>query len=79
MKCSGEKAWSDTKRKEILGPYALLLEVLLFYWPEVVPGVATSTYRGMHLNKTDIEMYKVGMKFVWLSFISSSTTKGSRV
>ena len=64
-----------------LGPYALLLDVLLFYWPEVVPGVATSTYRGMHLNKTDIEMYKVGMKFVWLSFISSSTTnlKGSQV
>ena len=58
-----------------LGPYALLFDVLLFYWPELAPGVATSTYRGMHLNKTDLEMYEVGTKFVWLSFVSSSTTK----
>jgi hypothetical protein len=58
-----------------LGPHALLLDVLLFYWPELAPGVATSTYRGMHLNETDVEMYKVGTKFVWLSFVSSSTAK----
>lgn len=59
----------------LLGPYTLLLDVLLFYWPELAPGVATTTYRGMHLNETDMEMYKVGTKFVWLSFVSSSTTK----
>ena len=59
----------------VLGPYTLLLDVLLFYWPELTPGVATTTYRGMYLNETDLEKYEVGTRFMWLSFVSSSTTK----
>lgn len=59
----------------ILGPYALLLDVLLFYWPELAPGVATTTYRGMRLNETDLEKYGTGARLVWLGFVSSSTTK----
>lgn len=57
-----------------LGPYTLFLDVLLFYWP-ALPGVATTTYRGTHLQDADLQKYKVGIKFIWLNFVSSSTTK----
>ena len=59
------------------GPYILLLDTLLFYWNELNP-VSTTTYRAMTLTDSDLQMYAVGNKFVWLNFVSSSKSK-SRV
>ena len=43
-----------------LGPYTLLLDVLLFYWGELNP-VSDMTYRGMTLSSSDLEQYKIGI------------------
>ena len=57
-----------------LGPYTLLLDTLLFYWSEL-NSVSTTTYRGMTLGESDIQMYAKGTQFVWLNFVSSSLDK----
>lgn len=54
-----------------LGPYSLLLDVLLFYWNELTQ-VSDITYRGMGLNENDLKKYSIGTRFIWLNFVSSS-------
>lgn len=71
--CQGSK-YKPTADDLTLGPYTLLLDTLLFYWPELRP-VSTTTYRGMDLHDSDIKKYTVGTQFVWLNFISSSMDK----
>ena len=66
--CGSYKATADDLA---LGPYSLLLDVLLFYWSEL-KQVSDTTYRGMGLNEGDLKKYSIGTRFIWLSFVSSS-------
>ncbi|KAK3591677.1 hypothetical protein CHS0354_040597 [Potamilus streckersoni] len=54
-----------------MGPYVVMYQTLLLFWAELKRENAT-TYRRMLLTKQDMEKYKIGVKFIWLSFVSSS-------
>lgn len=54
-----------------LGPYAVMYQMLLLYWPEL-PRESGETYRKMLLFKADADKYVVGKRFVWQSIVSSS-------
>ena len=49
--------YKPTGRDLALGPYALLLDALLFCWPEL-HAISTTTYRGMDLSPDDFAKYK---------------------
>lgn len=68
------RSYKATADDLTLGPYTLLLDVLLFYWDEL-NRVSTPTFRVMNLSSDDQNMYKKGTQFVWLSFVSSSKEK----
>ena len=68
------RSYKPTADDLALGPYTLSLDVLLFYWKELNP-VRTPTFRVMNLSSSDLQMYTVGTKFIWLSFVSSSKKK----
>ena len=57
-----------------VGPYALMLDILLFFWKDLTKETR-KTYRGMDLQDDDLKKYQVGTQFVWLSFVSSSTNR----
>lgn len=54
-----------------LGPYILVYQLLLLYWDRLGKESST-TYRKVLLTKNNQEKYKKGVKFAWLSFVSSS-------
>ncbi|XP_061174682.1 uncharacterized protein LOC133183791 [Saccostrea echinata] len=54
-----------------LGPYILMYQLLLMFWLKLEKESKT-TYRKMLLTKDHQEKYKKGIKFTWLSFVSSS-------
>lgn len=55
-----------------LGPYAVVYQMLLLFWPELSRESRTS-YRKMLLTKTDADQYQLGKRFVWQSVVSSTT------
>lgn len=54
-----------------LGPYILVYNLLLMFWNKLGKESRT-TYRKMLLSKRDQDKYLKGVKFTWLSFVSSS-------
>jgi len=66
-----DPGYSPDCHESHLGTYALLLDAVIFYWPQLekVTGV---TYRGMSMDQKVIDEYAVGTAFVWLYFCSTS-------
>lgn len=56
-----------------LGPYILVYQLLLLHWDKLGKE-SNTTYRKVLLTKNHQEKYKNGVKFAWLSFVSSSVT-----
>ncbi|KAK3598103.1 hypothetical protein CHS0354_002102 [Potamilus streckersoni] len=54
-----------------MGPYVVMYQTLLIFWGQLKRENA-KTYRKMLLTPKDMEKYQVGVKFTWLSFVSSS-------
>ncbi|KAL3855258.1 hypothetical protein ACJMK2_014839 [Sinanodonta woodiana] len=54
-----------------MGPYVVMYQTLLLFWAELNRENAT-TYRRMLLTKQDVDKYQIGVRFTWLSFVSSS-------
>ena len=54
-----------------LGPYVLMYQLLLLFWSKLHKERRV-TYRKMKISPEDLDKYKVGTKFVWMSFVSSS-------
>ncbi|KAL3855628.1 hypothetical protein ACJMK2_014835 [Sinanodonta woodiana] len=54
-----------------MGPYVVMFQTLLLFWAELTRETAT-TYRRMLLTEKDVEQYQTGVRFTWLSFVSSS-------
>lgn len=59
-----------------LGPYAVIYQMLLLYWPALKRERKT-TYRRMLLTKEDLQKYHVGKRIVWQSVVSSSIDRDS--
>ena len=76
LRRQGMKDYKATGQDLALGPYTLFLDILLFYWLHLNP-VSAKTYRGISLSDEELKRYKVGTKFVWLSFVSSSCERSS--
>lgn len=55
-----------------VGPYVLMYNLLLLNWKELKKE-PSKTYRKMLISDEDISKYKKGVKFSWLSFVSSTT------
>ncbi|XP_056013657.1 uncharacterized protein LOC125674623 [Ostrea edulis] len=68
QKVNGYKPTADDLA---LGPYVLVYQMLLMYWQKLKKE-SSKTYRKMMLTKSDQKKYQKGLKFVWLSFVSSS-------
>lgn len=69
---SGE--FKPTAADLALGPYIVVYQVLLTFWDKL-DKEPNRTYRRMLLSKNDLNKYKKGHKFTWLSFVSSSTDR----
>ena len=54
-----------------LGPYILMYQLLLLFWVKLEKE-SKPTYRKMILSKSHQDKYRKGVKFTWLSFVSSS-------
>lgn len=54
-----------------MGPYCLVCQMLLLFWHDLPPESGI-THRKMKMCVTDLDQYKVGKKFVWLSVVSSA-------
>ncbi|XP_053393441.1 uncharacterized protein LOC123564842 [Mercenaria mercenaria] len=67
-----ETAYKPTGNDLSLGPYAVMYQMLLLFWPELQRESRT-TYRKMLLTKADADQYLVGKRFVWQSIVSSTT------
>ncbi|XP_053391686.1 uncharacterized protein LOC128554428 [Mercenaria mercenaria] len=67
-----DKNYRPTGDDLSLGPYAVMYQMLLLYWPDL-PRESGETYRKMLLVKSDVDQYAVGKRFVWQSIVSSST------
>ena len=74
LRREGQEKYKATGDDLALGPYVLMLDILLFYWKNLKP-VSSTTYRGMSLSENDLKKYSVGTQFVWLSFVSSSLNR----
>ncbi|KAH3863488.1 uncharacterized protein LOC127866563 [Dreissena polymorpha] len=70
--------YSPTGDDLALGPYAVVYQMLLLFWP-MVPKENRTTYRKMMLLKEDCDKYTIGTKFVWQSVVSSSTVLAKAV
>ncbi|KAL3855618.1 hypothetical protein ACJMK2_014825 [Sinanodonta woodiana] len=57
-----------------MGPYVVMYQILLVFWRQLKRENVT-TYRKMLLTGKDMEKYQVGVKFTWLSFVSSSVER----
>lgn len=57
-----------------LGPYIVVYQVLLMFWDKL-DKEPKSTFRKMQLSKNDVNKYKKGIQFTWLSFVSSSVDR----
>lgn len=68
-----ETGYMPTGNDLSLGPYAVVYQMLLLFWPDLSRESRTS-YRKMFLTKTDADHYQLGRRFVWQSVVSSSTT-----
>ena len=71
LRREGEEHYKATSDDLALGPYNLMLDILLFYWSALRP-VSATTYRGIRASDDDLKKYSKGIRFVWLSFVSSS-------
>lgn len=67
----GQEHYKATGDDLAIGPYDLMLDILLFYWGDL-KAVSDTTYRGMDLSDSDLTKYSKGTQFVWLGFVSSS-------
>ena len=74
LRREGQEKYKATGDDLALGPYVLMLDILLFYWKDL-KSVSSTTYRGMSLSENDLKKYSVGTQFVWLSFVSSSLNR----
>lgn len=70
----GQKDYKATGDDLAVGPYNLMLDILLFYWKYLNP-VSDTTYRGTGLFADDLKKYSKHTQFVWISFVSSSLAK----
>ena len=61
-----------------IGPYAVMYQMLLLFWPEL-KREHRKTYRKMLLTKEDCDQYVNGKRFVWQSIVSSSTELQSAI
>lgn len=68
-----DAAYRPTGDDLSLGPYAVMYQMLLLFWPELNRETGT-TYRKMLLTKADADQYCIGKRFVWQSIVSSTTT-----
>lgn len=57
-----------------LGPYIVVYQVLLMFWDKL-DKEPKRTFRKMQLSKNDVNKYKKGIQFTWLSFVSSSVDR----
>lgn len=57
-----------------LGPYIVVYQVLLMFWDKL-DKEPKRTFRKMQLSKNDVNKYKKGIQFTWLSFVSSSVVR----
>lgn len=64
--------YTPTGNDLAIGPYAVVYQMLLLFWQEL-PRENQTTYRRMIFKKSDLAKYKIGVKFVWSSVVSSST------
>lgn len=61
-----------TSAKDLgLGPYILMLHLLLLHWHPLTAENGT-TYRRILVKESDANKYQKGTQFVWLSFVSPS-------
>ena len=74
----GQKDYKATGDDLAVGPYNLMLDILLFYWKDLNP-VSDTTYRGTGLSGDELKKYSKRTQFVWLSFVSSSLVKSVAV
>ena len=74
----GQEDYKATGDDLAVGPYDLMLDILLFYWKDLNP-VSDTTYRGTYLSDDDLKKYSKGTQFVWLSFVSSSIDRSVAV
>ena len=70
--------YRPTARDMALGPYILMYEILLLFWDELRKE-NRKTYRRMLLSDNDLKKYVVGTKFMWMSFVSSSSVMQNAV
>ncbi|KAK3598104.1 hypothetical protein CHS0354_002103 [Potamilus streckersoni] len=54
-----------------MGPYIVMYQILLLFWSDL-GRENLKTYRRMQLTEKDMKKYQVGVKFTWVSFVSSS-------
>ena len=54
--------------------YAAIVNAILFVWDQLEPYTEV-TYRGMNLDKSELNDYSVGTEFAWLNFVSSSSDR----
>lgn len=74
LRREGQEQYKATGDDLAVGPYNLMLDILLFYW-KGLKSVRDTTYRGTHVSDEDLKKYSKGVQFVWLSFVSSSIDK----
>ena len=67
-----QDGYAPTGQDMGLGPYAVVYQMLLLFWPRI-PKESATTYRRMLLTEADSQKYQVHTKFVWQSIVSSST------
>jgi len=61
-----------------LGPYVVVYQMLLLFWNNLRREI-NPTYRKMKICSQDLQEYKLGTKFVWRSFVSSSAVRKKAV
>ena len=52
--------------------YSALVSSILFVWEDLLPYTEV-TYRGMRIEREDLDKYSVGTEFAWLTFVSSTS------
>ena len=76
LRREGQEEYKATGDDLAVGPYDLMLDILLFYWNDLNP-VSETTYRGLKMSDDDLKKYSKGTQFVWLSFVSSSLDRSA--
>ena len=68
------QAAKDNEQLTKFRSYTAILNAILFVWDQLEPYTKV-TYRGMNLDKSELNDYSVGTEFAWLNFVSSSSDR----